>query len=140
MKMRNKKIIALFIVALLSWKFSSNLKTYVFLLQFYLNSSTNSEAGKNFQLRQIIASASDANWNHIETSVIEKLQPREKAVITAKFTRGASLPTGEVILEFLTTECNQYCQKELAGYIVIVYATKKGNEYHKIDYFRKFIP
>ena len=138
--MKAKKIvITLLIILIIVWRFFSGIKAYYFLLSFHLNNSNLSEARKNFHLRQVMSSAVDMNWLCAEEDVVKEFTPKGKQVIKSNFKRGVCLPTGQIILEFLTIDVDSK-RENTSDYLDIVYIQKVGNSYRKIGHFRKFLP
>lgn len=81
----------------------------------------------------------DKKWRDIPEPIIVKYTPRADNVTRSVFQRGASFPTGQVILEFLTAERSS--SGRLEGYSDIIYIQKKSNnEYENLGTFRKYTP
>lgn len=136
--MKAKKIgITLLIILIIGWRFFGGIKAYCFLLIFHLNSSDLSEARKNFRLRQVMSSAVDMNWLCAEKDIVKEFTPKGKQIIKSNFERGVCLPTGQIILEFLTIDSGK---ENSSDYLDIVYIQRVGNSHRKIGYFRKFLP
>ena len=113
--------------------------SYFCLLKFNFYISQDKDYKHNSLLICAINELKDKGQERIPDSLIFQYKPRSEKITRSVFERGASFPTGQILLEFLTVETNSSGHTE--GYLDVVYLQhKSNNQYENLGTFRKFTP